>query len=105
LARVMERRRADKARTEPMGAQRFQNGSHTGERMQMVHCHQKGMFYNINKANNCNKQEEVEIDISLIVPYLYDYNVQYSDLLRFKGYNLTITAVIPLNFPFLKLSF
>jgi hypothetical protein len=61
------------------------------------------MFYNINKGNNHNKYQEAEISISLIVPYLYDYdNVQYIDLLRFKGYNLTITAVTPLHFRFLK---
>lgn len=53
--RVMDSRRVDRACTEPMGAERFQNGSKTGEWMQMLHCHQKGMFYNINKADNCNK--------------------------------------------------
>lgn len=51
----MDRRRVDRACTEPMGAESFQNGSHTGEWMQMVHFHQKSMFYNITKANNCNK--------------------------------------------------
>jgi hypothetical protein len=37
----MEGSRADRACTEPMGAESFQNGSHTGEWMQTVNFHKK----------------------------------------------------------------
>jgi hypothetical protein len=42
--RAMDRRRVDRACTEPVGAERFHNGSHTGEQMQIMHCHQKVCF-------------------------------------------------------------